>query len=105
MPRYTTDGTKILQHDDLFPLQGTRVVMECATPEIAERVLALVEYDLDARVRGFKEGLGEEREVLAQLLGTLVVLMRSPQINTFGAEEIKRLIREVQEGGKILRMH
>lgn len=79
--------------------------MECATPEIAERVLALVEYDLDARVRGFKEGLGEEREVLAQLLGTLVVLMRSPQINTFGAEEIKRLIREVQEGGKILRMH
>lgn len=79
--------------------------MECATPEIAERVLALVEYDLDARVRGFKEGLGEEREMLARLLGNLVELMRSPQINAAGAEGIKKLLREIQDGGKILRMH
>ena len=105
MTTYSVSGTKILQHDTFrLPGEDARVVAEGATPEIASKLLKLIELDQSARVRGFREGLGEELDVLAQLLGNLMEVMRGPCGEQGAAKEIRRLVGEIQAGGRILMM-
>lgn len=80
------------------------MVAEGATPEIASKLLKLIELDQHAMVRGFREGLGEELDVLAQLLGNLMEVMRGPCGEQGAAKEIRRLVGEIQAGGRILMM-